>query len=1613
MKTRIGRIASLALLALIASLAGLQSAAAQTATPTDDAALINVTSLAQLNAMRWDLDGNGSADSPTNAASYAAAFGSVVTCPTTGCEGYELRESLDFDTHGDDDIVDVNDSYPNWIPIGTQDAPFTATFDGGGNSITRLTISSALPQVGLFGRLNGATVKNLKLLDADVNADPPADDSSSGAGVLAGVIVGDVSDVYVSGTLSGDARHMGGMAGIVVTRSTIESSCANVEIDSESSSAKAGGLVGMVNSGRGSVKILASCAFGGVSASGASANAGGFAGLSKGDSVKILAAYARGGASAPGARSIAGGFLGKSAAATANLSITAAYSAGVPSASSGGHAGAFLGSGNATVAYSYWDVQTSGIPATSDTSKGEGKTTSDLQTQVSASGIYANWNKLDIKNDGTANDAPWSFETRSQYPVLVWGELTAADQYIDYDSNDDGLIEITALAQLDAMRYDLNGDGSVDAAANSAKYAAAFPNAASGMGCPTTGCNGYELKNDLTFDANDDGGVDSQDPIPNWTPIGDDANRFAATFDGGGKTVSYMKIDSAARYVGMFGFVSSSGKVKGVGLRRATVNATRSGPDASFVGALVGRNAGTISASYATGYVTAAGNTVGGLVGGNNGRIAGCWANVDVASLRASEPRAGGLTGVNYHTIVASYSLGNVEVRERHRVAGFSAVAGGKIRAAKIAASYSIGEPTIGGTTKDKRGFVDYLWIRRRASVTISDSYWNTETSQVVDATEMSKGIGKTTAQLQNPTSAAAGGIYAKWKNLDLLDADGDGDLYDGAAAVAVAADRDPWHFGTNKQYPVLNWGGMSAADQYVNYDANGLIEITNLRQLDAIRYDLNGDGIVDNADNKAKYDRAFPHFASGTTCPSAATCKGYKLKNHLSFDTNGDGAVDSKDWHPNWKPIGDDSNPFTGTFDGNGKTISHLTMSGADADNIILKQTGLFGKLSGATVKNLRLRKADVKSTSTESGSGSGALAGSAASSKIFNVRADGTVSGTARNMGGLVGVASPATLVDSSGADVDVASAGALAKVGGLVGSATSAKIFGSYATGGVSASRASANAGGLAGTATDGNMIIRAAYATGGVSATATGSTAGGLLGTSTAAQAANLKIEASYSTGKVSAGGTAGAFIGSGKAAISYSYWDATTSGDDDDSDSNAPEGRTTVQLQNPVSVAAVIYADWDDLDLTDDGATNAVDDPWDLGTSRQYPALIWGGLSADDQRADYDADDDGLIEITALAQLDAVRHDLDGDGAPADSLSDADKNKYYAAFSNALAGMGCPSACEGYELGKSLDFVDDDPSGAYANWLPIGAQDAPFTATFDGGGYKLSNMTITSVSARIGLFGRLAGATVKNLRLTDVDVTANPPATDTSSVAGALAGIIAGNISNVYASGTVDGTARHVGGLVGIATPAVIESSCANVAASSTTGGAKVGGLIGMVNATNKTVDILASCALGDVSASGASAKAGGLVGSAKGANVNIRSSYACGDVSAGARSIAGGLLGRNEGTGANKLNISASYSTGSVAVTIGNQKGGFIGAAGSSTLTVAHSYWDVATSGIAAASDTSKGEGKTTAQLKSPTAATAASIYANWDASVWSFGTASQYPILIADGISAADQQCE
>ena len=148
-----------------------------------------------------------------------------------------------------------------------------------------------------------------------------------------------------------------------------------------------------------------------------------------------------------------------------------------------------------------------------------------------------------------------------------------------YDTDDDDLVEISTLQQLNAVRWDLDGDGT-PASGNATAYRTAFAGSSAGMGCPTTtidaddnDCTGYELAGHLDFDTDGDGDVDSSDTgsYTNWSPIG---GTYSATFQGNGYTIGHLTI-SRNGSVGLFNTVS--GTVEGVGLPDASVRSTSGG----------------------------------------------------------------------------------------------------------------------------------------------------------------------------------------------------------------------------------------------------------------------------------------------------------------------------------------------------------------------------------------------------------------------------------------------------------------------------------------------------------------------------------------------------------------------------------------------------------------------------------------------------------------------------------------------------------------------------------------------------------------------------------------------------------------------------------------------------------------------------------------------------------------------------------------------------------------------------------------------------------------------------------------------------------------------------
>ena len=226
--------------------------------------------------------------------------------------------------------------------------------------------------------------------------------------------------------------------------------------------------------------------------------------------------------------------------------------------------------------------------------------------------------------------------------VSGFDSTVSAQAVIDYDADDDGLIEVTTEDQLSAIRWDLDGSGVVEVATNATTYAAAFPTPATGMGCPAT-CAGYELAADISLTSSTGMG---------WAPIGDgtadDPPFFTVTFDGNGHTISNLFINRTTDNVGLFGLGFYEAVIRNVKLTNVNVTGGNN------VGALFGNNFFTFFGGGAqiencevTGTVTGL-SRVGGLAGKNGGSITGSSADVDVtASIIDAAAYAGGLVGEN------------------------------------------------------------------------------------------------------------------------------------------------------------------------------------------------------------------------------------------------------------------------------------------------------------------------------------------------------------------------------------------------------------------------------------------------------------------------------------------------------------------------------------------------------------------------------------------------------------------------------------------------------------------------------------------------------------------------------------------------------------------------------------------------------------------------------------------------------------------------------------------------------------------------------------------------------------------------------------------------------
>jgi hypothetical protein len=306
------------------------------------------------------------------------------------------------------------------------------------------------------------------------------------------------------------------------------------------------------------------------------------------------------------------------------------------------------------------------------------------------------------------------------------------------------------------------------------------------------------------------------------------------------------------------------------------------------------------------------------------------------------------------------------------------------------------------------------------------------------------------------------------------------------------------------------------------------------------------------------------------------------------------------------------------------------------------------------------------------------------------------------------------------------------------------------------------------------------------------------------------------------------------------------------------------------------------------------------------------------------------------------------------------------------------------------------------------WQPIGTSDDPFTGTFDGQGYGISDMFINRPEEIvIGLFGAVdVGGLIQNVRVVNADVTGE-------WAVGGLVGENWGDVSNSYSGGVVTG-ADCVGGLVGGNAGGV--SNC--YSAASVTGHWDVGGLVGCSDPRGSVTN---SYSVGSVIGEWA---VGGLVGGNLGGIV--ARSYSAGSVTGD--DYVGGLVGDNQGS------VSDSYSTSSVTgewyvgglvgdndstgiVSDSYASGGVIGYSfagglvGSNWGAVSNSFWNIETSGM---TESDGGAGKSTAAMQDIatfTDTTTEGLDSQWDitavalgdtndTSAWNIVREQTYPFL-------------
>ena len=1204
--------------------------------------------------------------------------------------------------------------YP-WTRIGYGGRQFTGTFDGQMHTISGIYLSvTSGNYYGLFGCTSvGSTIKNFKLVNSHIENTVASGNAWTGS--VAGCVYGTCENIKSEANVVSVASNTGGIVGVVYTGGigqTKINNCwfaGNMSLGTGSAATGHGGILGAARHAAGHKVSITNCLNSGK-ITGGYAQTGGICGLwGTGDVQSLTISDCINATQVQATGTQVGEIIGRIGLANAELELKNVYAVQEDEEDTLSYFGAKLGTVTLT-------TPNSGMVTLSDI-KG-----------------YSLWYNaqpilhLDFEEYWCLADdsTPQLRKLAETEDILVTleGKGTEENPWIITEES-----ELIAFSDM-SKDHDFSG-----------KYVSIGTEDEAGT--LTITLNEGDTVDEVKANAVAEG--------TNWTPIGSNAKKFAGIFNGNGNAISGLYLSTEEAYQGLFGYVEDA-TIKNFSLQNSYLEYT--GNSNAYLGGIVGYGSGIFKSLKCEANIFSSGSRHGGIVAGLNGTsaISDCWYD---GTMELTGGYGGGIVGmVDTATVDMDNCLytGAITGDATTTGARYSGLCGNLQGNSTLTVEECLSIGTLTSTKSSNWmgpivGYIDGT-VSGFAKLIVNNTYSNASAQYAIryrqygsvtcDGTEVSGGNVASNIYTNTISTDDIQGYGAWYNNSSVLNLD-----FEKYWCLADGTTPQLRSFTDESDMLPMLEGKGTEANPWLIADAEDLSDLA------VIAKDVNF------AD---KYVSIGTEEEAGTL--TITVNKGATV-DEVKVNAVADGGTG------NWTPIGSESLPFAGNFNGNGNTISGLYYKGTGTN------IGLFGyTANSSTISNLELSntcyfESENSNTTARIGSVVGCVQGT-----LDTIKSEATVVSVGHENGGI---------------------AGTIRYSGAYSASVRQVKFTNVWFAGTLSLSSNNARfSGGMVGKIYAPNREIAIEHCL--VSGTITSpkldsnSQLGGIVG-----QANDYRLltvsDSLVASVTQSVNRDTGAIFGAVDETVGYSLIDVY--GVDGEATNGViyAHGVTGEIKQGTVNTNSVNYGvlDIEDAKGTDAWYNNTLTLDFD-----NYWVLV----------------EDGTPELKSFSTNGVDIWSGKGTQASPWIISDKDELELLPTlaqtynFSGKYIQLGSDEQAGELTIAVNEGTIDEIKEKKPENWVPIGKNTNAnrFEGTFNGNGNTISGLYYKGEGTYIGLFGTTGtNAEVKNLKITNSYFESS--ATDNVLI-GSVAGIGYGTFKDIKSNAEVVCHGAYGGGLVG-------------------------------------------------------------------------------------------------------------------------------------------------------------------------------------------------------------------